>query len=143
MSDRQQEQRGARQASGSPPFDFVASKVRPPALRPDSVSRIGLVNRLRTMTASSIVVLAAPAGYGKTTLLAQWAVRDERPFAWVSIDSRDNDPVILLRHLAIALAGVEPIDRSALDALVSRSRPSGGRLCRAWRRRSPRWSAAS
>ena len=135
MSDRQQEQRGARQASGSPPFDFVASKVRPPELRPDSVSRIGLVNRLRTMTASSIVVLAAPAGYGKTTLLAQWAVRDERPFAWVSIDSRDNDPVILLRHLAIALAGVEPIDRSALDALVS-PEPT------IWRTAVPRLAAA-
>ena len=135
MSDRQQEQRGARQASGSPPFDFVASKVRPPGLRPDSVSRIGLVNRLRTMTASSIVVLAAPAGYGKTTLLAQWAVRDERPFAWVSIDSRDNDPVILLRHLAIALAGVEPIDRSALDALVS-PEPT------IWRTAVPRLAAA-
>jgi len=119
MSDREQHPRGARPASGpAPPFDFVASKVRPPAVPPDSVSRIGLVNRLRT-SSSSIVVLAAPAGYGKTTLLAQWAMRDERPFAWVSIDSRDNDPVILLRHLAIALGGVGPIARSALDALVS------------------------
>ncbi len=136
MSDCEQDRRGARRAPGraravtrrsdadagsvqGPPFDFIASKVRAPVVRPDSVSRTGLVNRLRAMTSSSIVVLAAPAGYGKTTLLAQWAMRDERPFAWVTIDSRDNDPVILLRHLAIALGEVGPVDRSALDALVS------------------------
>ena len=152
MSDREQNARGARPASGrvraaasrsgavaeivpAAPFDFVASKVRAPAAQPDSVPRIGLVNRLRSMTSSSIVVVAAPAGYGKTTLLAQWAGRDERPFAWVSIDSRDNDPVILLRHLAIALGGIGPIDRSVLDALVS----PGAAL---WRVAVPRLASA-
>ena len=38
----------------------------------------------------------APAGYGKTTLLGQWAAKDARPFAWVSLDDADNDPVVVL-----------------------------------------------
>jgi LuxR family transcriptional regulator, maltose regulon positive regulatory protein len=65
------------------------------------------------------VVLTAPAGYGKTTVLAQWAVRDSRPFAWVSVDDRDNDPIVLLRHVALALHGIEPLPQKVLDALAA------------------------
>ncbi len=119
----------------APPFDFVASKVRLPAVRPGSVPRVGLVNRLRATRSSSLVVLAAPAGYGKTTVMAQWAVRDERPFAWVTIDGRDNDPVILLRHIAVAVAGAGPLDPAVLSAL----RRPGEAI---WRVALPRLAAA-
>jgi LuxR family maltose regulon positive regulatory protein len=119
----------------APPFDFVTSKVRVPAVRSDSVPRIGLVNRLRATRSSVLVVATAPAGYGKTTLLTQWAARDERPFAWVSIDSHDNDPVILLRHIAMAMAGAGPIDRAVLAAL----RSPGQAI---WRVALPRLAAA-
>ncbi len=54
--------------------------------------------------------VAAPAGYGKTTLLAQWAARDERPFAWVSLERRDDDPVALLTYVAAALDRIHPVD---------------------------------
>jgi LuxR family maltose regulon positive regulatory protein len=63
------------------------------------------------------VLVVAPAGYGKTTLLSQWADRDVRPFAWVSIDECDNDPVAFLRHVAAALDRVEPIPASAFEPL--------------------------
>jgi LuxR family maltose regulon positive regulatory protein len=63
------------------------------------------------------VFVVAPAGYGKTTLLSQWANRDARSFAWVSVDERDNEPVVFLRHVAAALDRVEPIKASALDPL--------------------------
>ena len=98
-------------SDGDPPagFDYVTSKVRVPAVRSDSVPRIGVVNSLRATPSSALVVVTAPAGYGKTTLLAQWARRDERRFAWVSIDSHDNDPVILLRHIAVAVSGTGTI----------------------------------
>jgi LuxR family maltose regulon positive regulatory protein len=119
----------------APPFDFVTSKVRVPALRSDSVPRIGLVNRLRATRSSALVLVTAPAGYGKTALLTQWAARDERPFAWVSIDSRDNDPVILLRHIAVAVSGAGPIDTAVPAALRSPGRAI-------WRVGLPRLAAA-
>jgi LuxR family maltose regulon positive regulatory protein len=53
-----------------------------------------------------VISLVAPVGYGKTTVLTEWAGAESRPVAWLSIDARDNDPVILLKHL---VAAVEPL----------------------------------
>src|SRR4051812_37546566 len=75
-----------------PPFDFLEARIQIPKLRPDTVSRTALVNRLRGATGTHVASVIAPGGYGKTTLLAQWARRDPRRFAWVTIDDRDNDP---------------------------------------------------
>jgi len=63
--------------------------------------------------------VVAPAGYGKTTLLAQWAERNGQAFAWVSVDEKDNDPKILLTYVAEALDAVEPVGRRVFDALAS------------------------
>jgi LuxR family transcriptional regulator, maltose regulon positive regulatory protein len=77
----------------------------PPVLRPEPsglVSRIRLVRRLRA-TSARLGVLVAPAGYGKTTLLAQWERQDERPFAWVAVEEKHNDPAVLLAAIAGSL----------------------------------------
>ena len=63
--------------------------------------------------------MVAPAGYGKTTLLSQWAERNGQAFAWVSVDEADNDPKVLLSYVAAALDAVEPIDERVFDALAS------------------------
>jgi LuxR family maltose regulon positive regulatory protein len=63
--------------------------------------------------------VVAPAGYGKTTLLSQWAERSHLAFAWVSVDEGDNDPKTLLTYIAEALDGVEPISGRVFDALAS------------------------
>ena len=97
-------------------LDFLESKVQAPGPRPGTVSRTALVNRLRATTAS-VTTMVAPAGYGKTTLLSQWAARDSRAFAWVTLDDRDNDPVVLLRHIAAALSRDEPVGQRVMDAL--------------------------
>ena len=112
-----QSAREALKRSPAPPFDVVESKIHVPSLRSGTVSRTALVNRLRA-TAEPIAILTAPAGYGKTTVLAQWAVRDSRPFAWISLDERDNDSIVLLRHVALALHGIEPLAPSVLDTLA-------------------------
>jgi LuxR family transcriptional regulator, maltose regulon positive regulatory protein len=65
------------------------------------------------------VTVVAPAGYGKTTLLALWAAADDRPFAWLSLDAYDNDPIILLTHLAVALDRISPLPAGVFDALRS------------------------
>ena len=100
-----------------PPFEFLESKVQVPPLRPGLVSRTALVNRLRATTSIPVVTVVAPAGYGKTTMLSQWAARDSRSFAWVTLDDRDNDPVVLLRHIAAALLREGRLDDRVIDAL--------------------------
>ena len=116
-------------------FAVFESKLRAPVLRSGLVSRAGLVNRLRAARGVRLATLVAPAGYGKTTLLAQWAARDERPFVWLSVDARDNDPLLLVRHLATAFDRVEPLDADVLDALEAPG-PS------VWEDAAPRLAAA-
>ena len=63
--------------------------------------------------------MVAPAGYGKTTVLSQWAERNGQAFAWVSVDEADNDPKVLLTYVAKALDAVEPVSERVFDALAS------------------------
>jgi LuxR family maltose regulon positive regulatory protein len=76
------------------------------------------VARLRA-AAEPLVKVVAPAGYGKTTALAQWSRVDERPFAWVSLDATDEDPVVLFRHVVEALDAIEPFGTERLGALTA------------------------
>ena len=99
--------------------DLLASKVRRPLVRPGTVPRPSLVERLRGSDRCPIVSVVAPPGYGKTTLLAQWAERNGQAFAWVSVDEADNDPKVLLSYVAEALDAVEPIGERVFDALAS------------------------
>ena len=55
-----------------------------------------------------MVGVTAPAGYGKSTLLAEWAVAEDRRVAWVSLDRFDDDPAVLLALLASAYARISP-----------------------------------
>jgi LuxR family transcriptional regulator, maltose regulon positive regulatory protein len=90
-----------------------------PSPPPWAVSRTPLVNRLRAASAS-LVTLVAPAGYGKTTLAAQWAARDRRPFAWLSVDDSDDDPAALLGRLAAALDRIAPLEGTRPTAELPR-----------------------
>src|SRR5215831_19214622 len=102
-----------------PQFDLVASKLHRPLMRPGTVHRSSLIERLTRGDLCPIVSVVAPPGYGKTTLLSQWAERNGQAFAWVSVDEPDNDPKVLLTYVAEALDAVEPIDGRVFDALAS------------------------
>ncbi len=95
------------------------SKLRRPSLRPGTVRRSLLIERLARGDPHPVVWLVAPAGYGKTTLLSQWAERNGQAFAWISLDGRDNDPKVLLTYVAKALDAVEPLGQRVFDALAS------------------------
>ena len=95
-------------------FDLVASKLRRPLVRPGTVRRSSLIERLARGDRRPVVSVVAPPGYGKTTLLSQWAERNGQAFAWVSVDEADNDPKVLLTYVAEALDAVEPIDRAGV-----------------------------
>jgi LuxR family transcriptional regulator, maltose regulon positive regulatory protein len=113
------EQVGRSHRPGGPVFDLLASKLRRPVVRPGAVGRLALLERLRRGQQYPIVSVVAPAGYGKTTVLSQWAERNGQAFAWVSVDDGDNDPKVLLTYVAEALNAVEPIDGRVFDALAS------------------------
>lgn len=99
--------------------ELVESKLHPPWARPGIVPRTALVDRLLASHAAPVVCVVAPPGYGKTTLLAQWAKRKGTRVGWVSVDRRDNDPAVLLTYLAVALDRIEPIDPSLFHALAA------------------------
>src|SRR5450755_3304474 len=105
--------------AGGPVFDLFAAKLLRPLLRPGTVRRLPLIERLARGDRCPIVSVVAPAGYGKTTLLSQWAERNGQAFAWVTVDEGDNDPKVLLTYVAQALDAVEPIDGRVFDALAS------------------------
>jgi LuxR family maltose regulon positive regulatory protein len=110
MPARQAELHGAARAS--PPGASAqrrrirAAKLSPPPLRPGIVDRPVLLELITSASEAPVVLVSAPAGYGKTTLLALWRSRDVRPFGWLSLDATDNDPAELV---AGVLAALEPI----------------------------------
>src|SRR4051812_30220581 len=101
------------------PFSVLESKLRAPELRPGIAPRPGLVNRLRTERAYPLIAIIGAAGYGKTTLIAQWTAREDRASAWLTVDAHDNDALVLLRHIAAALDRIEPLPQAVLDGLAA------------------------
>ncbi|MGZ8666367.1 MAG: AAA family ATPase [Solirubrobacterales bacterium] len=95
----------------------VGSSHEPPVFRTGMVPRPRLTAVLARERGHSVVLLSAPPGYGKTTLLSEWAAVDDRPFAWVTVGRRESDPVALLTALAEALAEVEPAAGVAVEML--------------------------
>ncbi len=87
---------------------LLATKLHMPASRPGQVLRPRLTARLDEGLARGLILAAAPAGYGKTVLLADWARRGEHPVAWLSLDAGDNDPARFWRHAVAALDRARP-----------------------------------
>src|SRR3954447_4477505 len=99
-----------------------ATRLTIPVHRPTTVTRAGLVNRLRVARAPRIVLAPAPGGYGKTTLVSDWARRDGRPFAWYSVDQAD-DSAAFAGYLAASVARAHSVDGPAFEAMQPRRRP--------------------
>ncbi|MGH3668680.1 MAG: hypothetical protein ACRDU7_10335, partial [Acidimicrobiia bacterium] len=120
-SSRRQATSAARREPVPPtslPFGVIESKLNPPPAQAGTVSRRALVERLSGSQARVVAIVAA-AGYGKTTLLGEWAGNDSRAVAWISLDAGDNDPVVLMTHLAVALDRIEPLSPLVFAALSS------------------------
>ena len=111
---------GARQGAGQP--ILVGTKLHPPSVRELTISRERLVERLRSGSDRRLTLVACPAGFGKTTLLAVWreAEAARKPVAWLTLDEGDNDPVVLWTHAIEALRRASPaVARSAADTVVA------------------------
>jgi LuxR family maltose regulon positive regulatory protein len=97
--------RAVRPVGKNPPI-LAGSQLRVPVVRPQTIVREDLLRQLRHHDGPSLVV--APPGFGKSTLLATWASTDERPFAWLSLDQGDTDPVALWSGVLGAIREVAP-----------------------------------
>jgi LuxR family maltose regulon positive regulatory protein len=82
---------------------LLATKLHLPGPRPGLIARPRLIRQLDEGLAQGTVLVSAPAGYGKTVLLAEWARIGRRPTAWLSLDAADNDPARFWRHVVVAL----------------------------------------
>src|SRR2546430_8359465 len=95
-----------------------------PPLRPEVVSRPRLLERLNEGLRRHLVLISAPAGFGKTTLVSQWLALIERPSAWLSLDEGDNDPARFLTYLVAALQTIAAtIGQGVLGVLQSPQPP--------------------
>ena len=102
---------------------IIEAKLHPVTAARGSVDRSRIVDRLLDPDAPTLMTLAAPAGYGKTTVLAQWVEREDRPVAWLTVDASDNDPTVFVAYLASALARIGDVDGSLLGGTtMARSR---------------------
>src|SRR5437764_9290167 len=119
--------RELQRAQSSDTYELLSTKLAPPRPRPSLVRREALLARLDEGLEHKLILLSAPAGFGKTTLVGEWiASRSERQdalsVAWVSLDVGDNDPVRFWRYVITACQVFDAAVGESALALLSMSR---------------------
>ncbi|MEO5887182.1 MAG: BTAD domain-containing putative transcriptional regulator, partial [Anaerolineales bacterium] len=89
------------------PSILLRTKFLVPRPRPDLLSRPRLLDWLQENSDKRLILLSAPAGYGKTTLLADFINASNRPFAWYQLDAQDSDPTVFLTYLIESLRSMK------------------------------------
>ena len=87
---------------------LIQTKLYRPRKRSDLISRLRLLDRLNAGLSGKITLVSAPAGFGKTTLIAQWVQTIDPPTAWLSLDEHDNELAIFVHSLVAALQSAVP-----------------------------------
>jgi LuxR family maltose regulon positive regulatory protein len=87
---------------------LLATKISIPPVREKRVLRPRLLSRLEAGLSRKLTLISSPAGFGKTTLLSEFAAVCERPVAWYSIDQEDNDSTRFFAYLIEALSKIKP-----------------------------------
>ena len=106
------------------PESLLQTKLNIPPVRPNLVPRPHLIERLNMGLHGKLTLISAPAGFGKTTLVSEWIVSNERPAAWLSLDEGDSDPASFLTYLVAAiqtlvLSNVEGVVLSEDEGIAS------------------------
>ena len=104
---------------------LLATKLFVPPVAPGLVPRPHLVQRLHGILTSKLTLVSASAGFGKTTLLAQWVQHSSIPVAWLSLEEAENDPARFWEYFIAALQTARPgVGGIALDLLRSPQPPA-------------------
>jgi ATP/maltotriose-dependent transcriptional regulator MalT len=120
---------GGRWGAGSAATDDVLplaeAKLTAPRQREETIKRPRILRALDAGEDAALTLVAAPAGYGKTTAVRAWCASRRTPFAWVTLDAGDNDPIRLWRYIATAVDRVrQGLGRGALQRLDVAGSPS-------------------
>jgi LuxR family transcriptional regulator, maltose regulon positive regulatory protein len=108
-----------------PLYPLLATKLHVSRPRTHLVPRAHLVERLQQGMAHPLTLVSAPAGFGKTTMLAQWFMESGLPVAWLSLEAEDNDPTRFLSYLIAALQTLDAqLGTTALALLRTPQPPS-------------------
>ncbi len=103
---------------------LLTTKIYVPEARPELVSRPHLIAQLDEGLTRKLTLISTPAGFGKTTLLSEWAAQGTAPVAWVSLDEGDNDATRFFSYVIAALQTLVPgMGEAALAALQSPNPP--------------------
>jgi LuxR family maltose regulon positive regulatory protein len=102
---------------------ILATKLYLPRLRPNVVSRPRLIARLNEGLHRKLTLIAAPAGFGKTTLVSAWVAFIEQPTAWLSLDEGENDPARFLAYLVAALQTIAATLGEGVLGVLQSSQP--------------------
>jgi LuxR family maltose regulon positive regulatory protein len=116
-------QQPLRSQSPNPLATLLAVKLHIPRPRPHLVLRSHLILQLEQGMDRTLTLVSAPAGFGKTTLLAQWLAKSSTPAAWVSLGPEDNDPTRFLTYLIAALQTLDTQLGTAALALLHTPQP--------------------
>lgn len=106
-----------------PPTPLLATKLFAPPVRADAVARAELVARLAQGVRHGHALISAPAGFGKSTLAAQWIASTAMPVAWLSLEDDDREPLRFLAYVLAALRTVEPSLGEALARSLRSAQP--------------------
>ncbi|MGD9093849.1 MAG: LuxR C-terminal-related transcriptional regulator [Anaerolineales bacterium] len=99
---------------------ILQTKLYIPPYRPVLVPRAHLVEKINAGLDCKLTLISAPAGFGKTTLLAEWVASSSRPIAWISLDDGDNDQIRFLTYLIVAIQGIhDKFGQTTLELLQS------------------------
>ena len=103
---------------------MLLTKLRIPSPGKNLVHRSNLFNKLNVGLSCKLIIISAPAGFGKTTLLSDWINQHKIPAVWFSIDKNDNDPANFLSYVITGLQGLnKEIGQIALELLRSPKQP--------------------
>ena len=101
---------------------LMRTKLYRPRSASDVINRTRLLERLNASLVGEITLVCAPAGFGKSTLLAQWVQKIDCPYAWLSLDEHDNELPVFVQSLAASLQTAFPESFGAIAALLKAPR---------------------
>ena len=99
-------------------FSLIQTKLQPPRVSSGLVERPILINRLNEGLDRKLTLVVAPAGFGKTTLVADWLKQLERPLAWLALDRSENDLSLFLSYIVAAIQSCFPDSCANISKLL-------------------------
>ena len=103
---------------------LLRTKFYVPPIRSTQIARPRLIDLINAGLERSLILVSAPAGYGKTTLVSRWLKETQIPSAWLSLDGSDNDPIRFLQYLIAALVPIAPGVEKGLTGMLQGIRPA-------------------